>query len=323
MDAFKLSFEFDCVRLAEDAKRLEAFATLPQPGPHHKGEWRGIAIHSAGGVQSAAPSFPSLEYYKFTAEADYAPYLKEILSSLPFVLQVARVMWLPPGGVIGYHFDFDTNFQFGLIRTHIPLQTNPDVEFLISGQRYDMRVGELWYGDFSKPHQVTNRGTQARLHAVVDVEITDEVLACMPADYVQDQARLGPISRRRSELRHTDNLSSFECRFFVPGSVLPLLAFGRLAELMRGASARVCCVDGEFILLLNDKPHCKLIRATSDEFLFLGLPSGCFLRLQRSNGAVTSATMIVRGVQKDLVAARVGVVRGTRIPEREIVLELA
>jgi len=138
-----------------------------------------VAIRSAAGVQSTAPSFPSLEPYKFTAEADHAPYLKSILSSLPFPLEVVRVLWLPPGGVIGTHIDFHTNFQFGLIRLHIPLRTNPDI-VLISGRQYQMQVGELWYGDFSKPHQVTNRGSQVRLHAVVDVEINDQLLALMP-----------------------------------------------------------------------------------------------------------------------------------------------
>ena len=322
MDAYKLPFNFDPIRLAQDAKRLEGLIGLPQPGPHHKGEWTGVAIHSAGGVQSAAPSFPSLEHYEFTAEADYAPYLKDILLSLPFPLQVVRVLWLPPGGMIGTHFDFDTNFQFGLIRAHIPLQTNPDVEFLISGGRYDMQVGEFWYGDFSKPHRVTNHGSQVRLHAVVDMEINDELLLLMPTEYITDQAQLGPISKHRPALKQTNDLGSFECRFFVPGTVLPLLVLGSLIELMSGASAEVRCSDGELVLLLNGEPRCKLVRVGEDEFVFLGFPPGCFLRLQRSNGSVTAPTLVVRGVQEDLVAARVGVIRGFRIPEREVVLDL-
>lgn len=322
IDAFKLPFDFNPIRLAHDAKQLEGLRRLPQPGPHHKGEWTGVAIHSAGGVQSPAPSFPSLEDYKFTAEADHAPYLKGIISSLRFPLQVVRVLWLPPGGVIGTHVDFDTNFQFGLIRLHIPLQTNPEVEFLISGRRYDMQVGELWYGDFSKPHHVMNGGSQVRMHAVVDVEINDELLALMPAEYVSEQAELGPISKHRDPMNPTDDLVSFECRFFVPGTVLPLLVLGNLIELVSGASAKVCHAEGELVMHLNDKPHCKLVRVCEERFLFLGLPPGCFLCLHRSNGSVATAVLVVRGVQEDLVSARVGVVRGNRIPERQILFDL-
>jgi Aspartyl/Asparaginyl beta-hydroxylase len=322
MDAFTLPFNFDPMRLAQDADQLEGLSRLRQPGPHHKGEWTGVAIHSAGGVQSTAPSFPSLEPYRFTPEADHAPYLKSVLSSLPFPLEVVRVLWLPPGGVIGTHIDFHTNFQFGLVRLHIPLKTNPDIEFLISGRRCEMQVGELWYGDFSKPHQVTNRGSQARLHAVVDIEINDELLALMPPEYVTEQAEAGPISKHRPELDMADDLSSFECRFFVPGTVLPLLVLGKLIELLSGASAKIGRADDKLVLLLNDKPHCKLIRVSEEQFVFLGLPPGCFLHLQRSNGSVTTAALVVRGVQEDLVSARAGVVRGNRIAERRIVFDL-
>jgi hypothetical protein len=320
--AFRLPFDFDPARLAEDASRLQDLVRLPQPGPYHNGEWTGVAIRSAGGVQTPAPGFPSLADYRFTAEADHAPYLKDILDSLPFFLQIVRVLWLPPGGVIESHFDFDTNFQFGMVRLHIPIQTNPEVEFLIAGRRFDMRVGELWYGDFSQPHQVVNHGGEARLHAVLDVEVGDELLALMPADYVAAQARLGPISKSRPEWRSSDDPSLFECGFFVPGKVLPLLVMGRLVELFRGAPAQVRCCDGDLILCLGGKPHCRLVRVGEEEFAIQGMPPGCFLRLRRAGGAVASATLVVRGVQEDLVAARVGVQRGERIGERQIDLDL-
>lgn len=322
-DAFKLPFAVDASRLAEDAERLVALPALPQPGPHHKGEWMGIAFHSAGGAQSAAGSFPSLEPYQFTREADQAPYLKQFLSSLPFPLEVARVLSLPAGGAIGTHVDFDTNFQFGLVRLHVPLQTNPDVEFLISGRYYQMQVGEVWYGDFSKPHQVANRGSEVRLHAVVDVEINDALLSLLPVEYVQRQSELGPISKHREPLKASEDLGSFACRFFLPGTVLPLLVLGRLVEMVRGASAEVHCRDDELVLYLDGQRCCKLERVAEDELGFMGFPPGCFLRFRRSNGKVVEVKLVVRGVQEDLVAARVGVLHGERIPERDIALDLA
>lgn len=320
-DAFRLPLTFDPVRLEEDARRLEVLGRSPQPGPHHNGEWTGVAIHSAGGIQSADPGFPGLKPYAFTAEADHAPYLRGILTSLSLPLQVVRVLALPAGGIIETHIDFDTNFQFGLVRLHIPLRTNDAVEFLIAGRRYDMRVGEIWFGDFSRPHTVTNGGNRLRLHAVLDVEITDRLLGLLPPGYVARQAALGPISTHRPVLDRSDDLGSFECRFRVPGTVLPLLVMGRLVELVRGAAACVRHADDGLVLLLDGRPHCRLIRVDEEEFTFLGLPPGCFVRLRRSHGMVTTAMLVVRGVQADLVAARVGVVRGPRVPEREIELE--
>jgi hypothetical protein len=228
---------------------------------------------------------------------------------------------LPPGGVIESHFDFDTNFQFGLVRLHLPLQTNPQVEFLLAGLRLDMKVGELWYADFSKPHQVTNKGGEARIHAVLDVEVDDALLAAMPPAYVSLQAELGPISTFRPELPFDDDPSCFECRFFVPGKVLPLLAMGPLAVLASGARAEIWSCDGRLVLTLDDKPHCGLSRVDEEEFAIQGMPPGCFFHIRRSGGTVTSVTLIVRGVQESLVAARVGVAIGNPIAERRIDLD--
>ncbi|MBZ9770987.1 aspartyl/asparaginyl beta-hydroxylase domain-containing protein [Mesorhizobium sp. CO1-1-8] len=317
-DAFALPFKFDRNRLAKDVEQLQNLVRLPQPGPYHKGEWAGVAIHAAGGVQTPDSGFPSIASYAFTPEACHAPYLKEILGSLPFVLQVVRVLWLPAGGKIGNHFDFDTNFQFGLVRLHIPMQTNPDVEFLIAGRRIDMNVGEFWYGDFSKPHEVINRGKQDRLHAVLDVEVNDALLGIMPADYIDTLSRLGPISKHRAPYRKSDDLATFECSFRIPGTIVPLLKKGKLVDMIKGATAVLRRDGNDLHLYFNGTPHCTLMRVTEKEFAVVGMPPGCFFRIERSGVAPIRVTLIVRGVQEDLVAARVGVVRGERIPEREI-----
>ncbi|NHZ36793.1 aspartyl/asparaginyl beta-hydroxylase domain-containing protein [Massilia rubra] len=318
IDAFALPIHFDRDRLASDARQLDTLARRPQPGPYHAGEWAGVAIHASGGVQTPNPGFPSLVSYAFTAEADSAPYLKEILESLRFVLQVVRVLWLPVGGKIRSHVDFDTNFQFGLVRLHIPMQTNPDVEFLIGGRRVTMNVGELWYGDFSKPHEVMNRGNQNRLHAVVDVEINDALLAMMPAEYIDMQSQFGPVSMHRPRYAKQDDLATFECRFHIPGSILPLLRHGKLADMIKGASAMLRREGGALCLYVDGGRHCRLIRVDESEFTIVGMPSGCFFRIERAAGVAHRVVLIVRGVQEDLVAARVGVMRGERIAQREI-----
>lgn len=318
--ACKLPFEFDPDRLAEDVDSLETFARESQPGPYHKGEWTGLAIHASGGIQSAAPGFPSMEPYAFTPEADYAPYLKSILEGLDFSLEVVRALWLPPGGQIGRHYDFDINFQFGLCRLHIPMRTNADVSFLIAGKRVEMRVGEFWYGDFAQPHEVINRGPTARVHAVLDVEINQALLSLLPEAIVAEQAQEGSISIRRGAASAVEDLKACEGDFFVPRTVLPFLKLGRLAEMAAGAKAQVRADDEGLVLMLDGTPHCRLDPLAAGVFGIRGMPPGCRLLIDpRERGA--RFTLMIRGVQKDLVAARLGVASGERLAEQKIAFD--
>jgi gentisate 1,2-dioxygenase len=51
---------------------------------------------------------------------------------------------------------------------HIPIVTNPDVEFILDGERIIMNEGECWYIDANFIHSVANKGTEDRIHLVID-----------------------------------------------------------------------------------------------------------------------------------------------------------
>ena len=99
-------------------------------------------------------------------------------------LAAVRILTLPPGGHIKEHFDYHTNFQYGLLRLHIAIVTHPDVEFVIGGERVSFMPGELWFGDFSMTHSVENKSDVTRVHLVIDVQINDFVLSMFPDEYV-------------------------------------------------------------------------------------------------------------------------------------------
>ena len=63
--------------------------------------------------------------------------------------------------------------QDGVGRVHIPVITNPEVEFFLQGELIDMRPGEAWYLNFNLPHRVENRSSEARVHLVVDCIVND------------------------------------------------------------------------------------------------------------------------------------------------------
>ena len=51
---------------------------------------------------------------------------------------------------------------------HIPITVNDKCYGNMCHQEYRWQPGELWYGDYSFPHQVVNLGDQDRLHIILD-----------------------------------------------------------------------------------------------------------------------------------------------------------
>ena len=122
--AVRLPRTYEVERLRQDLQVLRDVQGAPQPGPYHAGEWTGIALHSMGGKDSVFPSAPGMDHYQETENLKRTPYFKYVLDDLKCPKEVVRILFLPPGGYIKDHFDFHTNFQFGLLRLHIPIITS-------------------------------------------------------------------------------------------------------------------------------------------------------------------------------------------------------
>jgi len=234
--AVRLPKTYDVDLLVRDLQTLRDVPTAPQPGPYHKGEWTGIALHALGGKDSVFPSSPGMERYQETDNLRQTPYFKKILEELECPKEVVRILFLPPGGHIKDHFDFHTSFQFGLVRLHIPILTDPAVAFVIDGQRMNWKAGELWYGDFSRVHSVKNDSQIVRVHIVVDVLINDYLLSLFPQDFVARRRAEGismttqPLPASEAELRR------FICDFRIPGEFMPMFVIGKpLSTLYKGA----------------------------------------------------------------------------------------
>jgi hypothetical protein len=82
-------------------------------------------------------------------------------------------MRLTPGSVIKEHTDLDLGIESGAARIHVPVITNPDVEFLLNRTRVDMKEGQAWYLRLGDPHAVANRGITDRVHLVLDLVAND------------------------------------------------------------------------------------------------------------------------------------------------------
>jgi aspartyl/asparaginyl beta-hydroxylase (cupin superfamily) len=107
---------------------------------------------------------------------------------------------LKAGSAIKEHTDYKLAYADGEVRLHIPVATNPGVEFVLDGARVDMKEGECWYNNFNLPHRVVNRGSTDRIHLVVDCEINDWLRRIL-LDADQAAAQANPGSMRSDSSR--------------------------------------------------------------------------------------------------------------------------
>jgi hypothetical protein len=88
------------------------------------------------------------------------------------------------GSVIKEHRDHELGFDDGEVRLHIPVITNPQVEFMLNQVRVVMNEGECWYLNVNQPHRVANHGMVDRIHLVIDCVVNDWLRELMLATAV-------------------------------------------------------------------------------------------------------------------------------------------
>lgn len=143
---------------------------------NYKGDWSVVPLRAPAGathpiMQITSP--PDCTDWIDTEFLAACPSISAILDLVDCELDAARLMRLGPGSEILEHRDHDLSAEFGVARLHIPLTTNPEVEFRLNGEPVRMQAGECWYLRLSEPHAVINRGTTERIHLVIDVRINN------------------------------------------------------------------------------------------------------------------------------------------------------
>ena len=79
----------------------------------------------------------------------------------------AMMVRLPPGGRISRHKDAHPSFSIAH-RIHVPLVTNPDVEFIVGTERVPPRAHFAFELNNLMFHQVANNGNEGRIHFIFD-----------------------------------------------------------------------------------------------------------------------------------------------------------
>ena len=169
----QLPFHFDPHLLQGD------LAVIPPEAwtPHYNtadtgGDWSGVALRApTAQAQALHAGTADAESFTDTPLLARCPYVREVLATFACPLKTVRLLRLTPGSVIREHSDPGLRYEDGEARLHIPIRTNPEVEFYVAGERLHLEVGSCYYINTSLPHRVSNRGSEDRIHLVIDAEV--------------------------------------------------------------------------------------------------------------------------------------------------------
>jgi len=170
LTALALPLRFDPSGLAADLASVAPSDWAPHYNERdYGGNWRGAALRSSTGdsrdLAAVASSFAS------TPLLDRCPYFRDVLTAFECPLRSVRLLALEPGSFIREHTDNALAFENGEARIHIPIETNPGVEFYVEGERLLFEPGRAYYVNVNLPHRVNNRGAGPRIHLVIDATV--------------------------------------------------------------------------------------------------------------------------------------------------------
>ncbi len=182
-DRLRLPFEFDPGQLARDLRSLASVGWIDHfVKQNYHGNWSVIPLRGKAGAKHPVMmiySDPTAKEFEDTPMLRGCRYFREVLDTFECPLQAVRLMRLTPGSRIKEHTDLELSVEEGTARIHIPVVTNPDVEFHLNRSRVVMAAGSAWYLRLSDPHSVHNNGDTDRVHIVIDAAVNDWMRAML------------------------------------------------------------------------------------------------------------------------------------------------
>jgi len=171
----RLNIAVDIVPLQQEIGELIQKKWLPHYNKKdYTGEWEVLALRAPNG-NANSPIAELLEGGSFqdTEMMAQCPEVKKTLELLHCEKQAVRLLNLKKGAEIKEHRDAELAFENGEARIHIPIFTNPRVEFFLDKTLLCMNEGECWYINANMPHSLKNLGDSDRVHLVFDCIVND------------------------------------------------------------------------------------------------------------------------------------------------------
>jgi hypothetical protein len=173
--SLKLPLQFDATLLQADLNQILATEYVPHFNTrYYEGDWSVVPFRSIGGrANHIYPDPTGKNAFADTPLLARCSHVQGVLAALPCPQQSVRFLRLKAGSAIKEHRDYKLSYEDGEVRLHIPVVTNPDVEFVLNTVRVQMKEGECWYHNFNLPHSIANRGTHDRVHLVIDCVVNE------------------------------------------------------------------------------------------------------------------------------------------------------
>jgi hypothetical protein len=182
-DRLRLPFAFDPGLLARDLAALSCAQWIDHYiTDRYEGHWDVIPLRAPPGATHPVMTIyadPNAKVFEDTAMLQACPYFREIVESFECPLRGVRLLRLTPGSRLKEHTDPDDIGRDGIVRIHVPVVTNDDVEFLLNGSRVVMDPGSAWYLRLSDRHSAINRGATDRVHMILDTVLNDWLRAVL------------------------------------------------------------------------------------------------------------------------------------------------
>ncbi len=161
------------IRFSADALAAEVNALPPSAWVPHATGFPGneaVRLVTPGGRPTDAFEGPMGP----TENLALCPYIRQVMAALGGVWGRSRLMGLGAGGEVPEHVDSHYHWRTHL-RIHVPVITNPEVLFTCGDVTVHMAAGECWVFDSFRWHEVHNRGTERRVHLVLDTVVSERL----------------------------------------------------------------------------------------------------------------------------------------------------
>ncbi len=169
----KLPFCFDLKMLKDDLNQVKEDEWVSHPNIQaYDGLWKTTALTSPDGDTKNIVAVENIDY-KQTPLLKRMKYIKSVIDTFQTKVEAVRFMKLGANSVIKEHCDKGSSFEEGYARLHIPISSNDEVTFILSGENYKMDLGACYYIDANNPHGVVNEGDSDRVHLLIDCHVND------------------------------------------------------------------------------------------------------------------------------------------------------
>ncbi|MGV3612625.1 MAG: aspartyl/asparaginyl beta-hydroxylase domain-containing protein [Fluviicola sp.] len=168
----KFPLQFDEQRLVDDLSKVMEGKWIPHFNTGgYTGNWNAVSLYAKDGDdRNIFAHHAENTAISETPLMKECAYFREVLDGFKFPILSVRLLRLEVGAEIKPHRDHELGYEDGQFRLHIPIVTNPEIEFILDGERLTMLPGECWYTNVNLVHSVANRGTIDRVHLVIDGE---------------------------------------------------------------------------------------------------------------------------------------------------------